>query len=149
MGSTFTLPLPAYSLAQQLLAPVLMHNDRLRTAFVLVRVDLTPLSARAARQLEQTWQQCLEVLQRCVYFDKDLVFACDGNIQRGGDAFRCGLNRYAASGNHDRGAFVNNWSACRTSKANAASASWLLPLSFPQLSPASRWISRSKPLPTM
>ena len=77
MGSTFTFTLPAYSLAK-LLAPVLMHNDRLRTAFVLVRVDLTPLSAALRGNWKQTWQQCLEVLQRCVYFDKDLVLPAMG-----------------------------------------------------------------------
>ncbi len=49
------------------------HNDRLRTAFVLVRVDLTPFSAALRGNWKQTWQQSLEILQRCVYLDKDLV----------------------------------------------------------------------------
>jgi signal transduction histidine kinase len=40
-GSTFTFTLPVYSLAK-LLAPVVIHQDRLRPAFVLVRVELTP-----------------------------------------------------------------------------------------------------------
>ncbi len=71
-GSTFTFTLPAYSLAK-LLAPVVTHNDRLRTSFVLVRVDLTPFSAALRGNWKQTWQQCLEILQRCVYLDKDLV----------------------------------------------------------------------------
>ncbi|MGB7600618.1 MAG: hybrid sensor histidine kinase/response regulator [Candidatus Sulfotelmatobacter sp.] len=71
-GSTFTFTLPAYSLAK-LLAPVVTHNDRLRTAFVLVRVDLTPFSAALRGNWKQTWQQSLEILQRCVYLDKDLV----------------------------------------------------------------------------
>ncbi len=71
-GSTFTFTLPAYSLAK-LLAPVVTHNDRLRTAFVLVRVDLTPFSSALRGNWKQTWQQCLEILQRCVYLDKDLV----------------------------------------------------------------------------
>ena len=71
-GSTFTFTLPVYSLAK-LLAPVVTHNDRLRTAFVLVRVDLTPLSPALRGNWKQTWQQCLEILQRCVYLDKDLV----------------------------------------------------------------------------
>ncbi|MFY9789813.1 MAG: hybrid sensor histidine kinase/response regulator [Candidatus Sulfotelmatobacter sp.] len=71
-GSTFTFTLPAYSLAK-LLAPVVTHNNRLRTAFVLVRVDLTPFSSALRGNWKQTWQQCLEILQRCVYLDKDLV----------------------------------------------------------------------------
>jgi sigma-B regulation protein RsbU (phosphoserine phosphatase) len=71
-GSTFTFTLPAYSLAK-LLAPVVTHHDRLRTAFVLVRVDLTPLSSPPRGNWKETWQQCLEILRRCVYLDKDLV----------------------------------------------------------------------------
>jgi len=71
-GSTFTFTLPAYSLAK-LLAPVVTHNDRLRSAFVLVRVELTPLSNPPRGNWKQTWQQCLEILRRCVYLDKDLV----------------------------------------------------------------------------
>jgi signal transduction histidine kinase len=43
-GSTFTFTLPVYSLAK-LLAPVIVYEDRLRPAFVLVHVELTPLSS--------------------------------------------------------------------------------------------------------
>jgi signal transduction histidine kinase len=71
-GSTFTFTLPAYSLAK-LITPVVVHNDRLRTAFVLVRVELTPLSTPPRGNWKQTWQQCLDILRRCVYLDKDLV----------------------------------------------------------------------------
>jgi signal transduction histidine kinase len=42
-GSTFTFTLPVYSLAK-LLAPAITHEGRLRPAFVLVRVELAPLS---------------------------------------------------------------------------------------------------------
>src|SRR6202167_4049787 len=71
-GSTFTFTLPIYSLAK-LLTPVIIHKDRLRAAFVLVRVDLTPFSAALRGNWKQTWQQSLEILQRCIYLDKDLV----------------------------------------------------------------------------
>jgi hypothetical protein len=71
-GSTFTFTLPAYSLAK-LITPVVVHNDRLRSAFVLVRVELTPLSTPPRGNWKQTWQQCLDILRRCVYLDKDLV----------------------------------------------------------------------------
>lgn len=71
-GSTFTFTLPVYSLAK-LLAPVITHENRLRPNFVLVRVELTPLSNPPRGNWKETWQQCLEVLQRCVYLDKDLV----------------------------------------------------------------------------
>src|SRR5580658_892433 len=71
-GSTFTFTLPIYSLAR-LLAPVIVHQERLRPAFVLVRVDLAPLFSPPRGNWKETWQQCLEVLRRCVYLDKDLV----------------------------------------------------------------------------
>jgi nitrogen-specific signal transduction histidine kinase len=71
-GSTFTFTLPVYSLAK-LLAPAITHQDRLRPAFVLVRVELKPLSNPPRGNWKETRQQCLEVLRRCVYLDKDLV----------------------------------------------------------------------------
>jgi hypothetical protein len=71
-GSTFTFTLPIYSLAK-LLAPVITYQNRLRPAFVLVRVDLTPLSNPPRGNWRETWQQCWDILQRCVYLDKDLV----------------------------------------------------------------------------
>jgi len=71
-GSTFTFTLPAYSLAK-LLAPVVTHQDRLRPSFVLVRVELTPLTNPPRGNWKETWQQCLEIVRRCVYLDKDLV----------------------------------------------------------------------------
>jgi len=71
-GSTFSFTLPVYSLAK-LLAPVITHEDHLRPAFVLLRVELTPLSNPPRGNWKETWQQCLEILRRCVYLDKDLV----------------------------------------------------------------------------
>jgi hypothetical protein len=61
-----------YSLAK-LLAPVITQQDRLRPDFVLVRVELTPLSNPPRGNWKETWQQCLEIVRRCVYLDKDLV----------------------------------------------------------------------------
>ncbi len=71
-GSTFTFTLPIYSLAK-LLAPVITYEERLRPAFVLVKVELTPLANPPRGNWKETWQQCLEILRRCVYLDKDLV----------------------------------------------------------------------------
>jgi len=71
-GSTFTFTLPIYSLAR-LLSPVAIYQNRLRPAFVLVRVDLMPRLNPPLGNWKQTWQQCLEILRRCVYLDKDLV----------------------------------------------------------------------------
>jgi hypothetical protein len=71
-GSTFSFTLPIYSLGK-LLAPVVVHEGHLRPAFVLVRIDLTPLSNPPRGNWKETWQQCLETLRHCVYLDKDLV----------------------------------------------------------------------------
>jgi signal transduction histidine kinase len=71
-GSNFTFTLPLYSLAT-LLAPVIAHEERLREAFVLVRVELAPLTNPPRGNWRETGQQCLETLRRCVYLDKDLV----------------------------------------------------------------------------
>jgi hypothetical protein len=45
----------------------------LRPAFVLVKVELTPLSGPPRGNWKETWLQALEILRRCVYLDKDLV----------------------------------------------------------------------------
>src|ERR1700686_1110753 len=71
-GSTFTFTLPVYSLAK-LLAPVIAYQNRLRPSFVLVRIELTPLTNPPRGNWKETWQQCLEVVRRCVYLDKDLL----------------------------------------------------------------------------
>ena len=99
-GSTFTFTLPIYSLAK-LLAPVITYQERLRPAFVLVRVDLTPLSNPPRGNWKETWRQCLETLRRCVYLDKDLVLPPMGTSGTDGDFFCRGLDRPAAIRNHD------------------------------------------------
>ena len=71
-GSTFTFTLPVYSLAK-LLAPVIVHEGKLRPNFVLVRVELTPLCHPPRGNWKETWQGCLEVVRHCVYLDKDLA----------------------------------------------------------------------------
>jgi hypothetical protein len=71
-GSTFTFTLPVYSLAK-LLAPVVSYDGRLRPAFVLVKIELSPLSNPPRGNWKETWQQCAEIVRHCVYLDKDLV----------------------------------------------------------------------------
>lgn len=71
-GSTFTFTLPVYSLPK-LLAPVVVYQGRLRPAFVLVRVELLPHVNPPGGNWKETCQQCLDVVRRCVYLDKDLV----------------------------------------------------------------------------
>src|SRR5262249_40067341 len=71
-GSSFSFTLPLYSLAK-LLQPVITHAGRLREAMVLVRADLVPLITPVGGNWREICRQCLDLLQRCVYVDKDLV----------------------------------------------------------------------------
>jgi len=71
-GSTFSFTLPLYSLAK-LLFPVITHGGRLRDDIVLVKVALRPLSKPVRANWKEICRRCLDVLQRCVYLDKDLV----------------------------------------------------------------------------
>lgn len=71
-GSTFTFTLPIYSLAK-LLTPVVIHEERLRSSFALVRVEIIPKANPPRGNWKETREQCLEILRRCVYLDKDLV----------------------------------------------------------------------------
>lgn len=71
-GSTFSFTLPLYSLAK-LLFPVLTHQDQMRDAVVLVRVDLRPRSNPPRGNWKETCSRSRELLERCVYLDKDLV----------------------------------------------------------------------------
>lgn len=71
-GSTFSFTLPLYSLAKQLL-PVITHQNCLRDALVLLKVELRPRSKPPRGNWKETCQRSLEILQRCVYLDKDVV----------------------------------------------------------------------------
>jgi signal transduction histidine kinase len=71
-GSTFSFTLPLYSLAK-LLFPVITHEGRLRDDVVLVKVGLKPLPKPTRANWKETCRRCLDVLERCVYLDKDLV----------------------------------------------------------------------------
>ena len=71
-GTTFSFSLPVYSLAK-LLLPVITHKEQIRESFVLVRVDLKPLAMPVRGNWKEVCRECLELLRRCVYVDKDLV----------------------------------------------------------------------------
>ena len=71
-GSTFSFTLPLYSLARQIF-PVVTHQGRLRNALVLVRVDLRPRIQAPRGSWKDTCSRSLELLERCVYLDKDVV----------------------------------------------------------------------------
>ncbi|HVM92540.1 MAG TPA: hybrid sensor histidine kinase/response regulator [Terriglobales bacterium] len=71
-GAAFSFTLPLYVLPK-LLFPVVTHQNRLRDAFVLVRLDLRPRSKTSRGNWKETCSRSLDLLQRCVYLDKDLV----------------------------------------------------------------------------
>ncbi|HEY7354722.1 MAG TPA: hybrid sensor histidine kinase/response regulator [Terriglobales bacterium] len=71
-GTTFTFNLPVYSLTN-LLLPVVTCEDRLRDSVVLVRVDVRPSIRPVRGNWKEVCRECLELLRRCVYVDKDLV----------------------------------------------------------------------------
>src|SRR3984957_15542954 len=84
-GSTFTFTLPIYSLAA-LLTPIVVYQGQMRPSFVLARVELTPLQNPPRGNWKETWQNCLDIVQRCVYLDKDLVLP-PTSAQGPGEAF--------------------------------------------------------------
>jgi signal transduction histidine kinase len=71
-GATFSFTLPLYVLPK-LLFPLITQQDRLRDAFVLVRLDLRPRAKAPRHNWKETCARSLERLQHCVYLDKDLV----------------------------------------------------------------------------
>ena len=71
-GSTFSFTLPLYSLAK-LLQPVITYSGRLRADLVLVAVELLAPPVPVPASWRDTCRKCLEVLQRSVFIDKDLV----------------------------------------------------------------------------
>jgi signal transduction histidine kinase len=71
-GSTFSFTLPLYSLPK-LLLPVITHENQMRSAVTLVRVDLKSRSKPARGNWKEVCRKTRELLERCVYLDKDLV----------------------------------------------------------------------------
>lgn len=71
-GSTFSFTLPLYSLPK-LLAPVVTYQDKMRSDFVLLRLQLRPNSKPPRGNWKEVCSRSLELLERCVYLDKDLV----------------------------------------------------------------------------
>ena len=71
-GSTFSLTLPIYSL-HKLLSPVITCEGKLRDSIVLLRVDLKTRFAPPRGNWKDICTKSLDLLQRCVYLDKDVV----------------------------------------------------------------------------
>jgi hypothetical protein len=71
-GATFSFTLPLYVLPK-LLFPLITQQNRMRDAFVLLRLDLKPRAKASRHNWKETCASGLDRLQRCVYLDKDLV----------------------------------------------------------------------------
>lgn len=71
-GSTFSFTLPLYSLAK-LLFPVITCQEEMRAAVCLLEIDLKPRSKPPRGNWKEICKHVREVLERCVYLDKDLV----------------------------------------------------------------------------
>jgi sigma-B regulation protein RsbU (phosphoserine phosphatase) len=71
-GSTFSFTLPLYSPAK-LLFPVITHQNELRPAICLIQIDLKPRAKPQRGPWREICKHTREVLERCVYLDKDLV----------------------------------------------------------------------------
>ena len=71
-GSTFSFTLPLYSLSK-LLFPVITFENALRPNICLIQVDLRPRSKPPRGNWRETCKRTREILERCVYLDKDLV----------------------------------------------------------------------------
>ena len=71
-GSTFSFTLPLYSLPK-LLLPVITYQNGLRAAICLIQVVLKPRSKPPRGNWKEVCKHARQVLERCVYLDKDLV----------------------------------------------------------------------------
>jgi hypothetical protein len=71
-GSTFSFTLPIYSLPK-LLFPVITDQNQLRAAICLIQIDLKPCSKPPRGNWKELCKHVRELLERCVYLDKDLV----------------------------------------------------------------------------
>jgi signal transduction histidine kinase len=77
-GSVFTFTVPLFSLAK-LLLPVITYQGQLRDDVVLVKLELIPNSRAPRATWGNTCRQCRELLERCIYVDKDLVIPIFGS----------------------------------------------------------------------
>lgn len=71
-GSTFSFTVPVYSLPK-LLRPVITSEGKLRSDIVLVRLDLRPRTSPARGNWKEVCKEVRNLVERCVYLDKDLV----------------------------------------------------------------------------
>ena len=71
-GSTFTFTLLRFSL-DKLLGPLITHQGLLRESLVLIRVEASSALSTSTFRRKATSLRCREILQRCIYPDRDLL----------------------------------------------------------------------------
>jgi signal transduction histidine kinase len=72
-GSTFSFTLPTFSLSK-LLFPVLVENGRVRESVCLMTIKLAPVPVTSALEAwGKTRREFLDLLQRCILPDKDVL----------------------------------------------------------------------------
>jgi len=82
-GSTFSFTLPTYSIAK-LLYPILVENGQVRENICLVIMKLAPTPVTAALEAwGRTRREFLDLLQRCVLPDKDVILPPMGRTEMG------------------------------------------------------------------
>jgi len=82
-GSTFSFTLPSFSVSN-LLFPILVENGQLRENVSLVTVKLAPTPVTSAMEAwGKTRREFLDLLQRCVLPDKDVLLPPMGHPETG------------------------------------------------------------------
>jgi len=82
-GSTFSFTLPLFSLSK-LLFPIVVQNDAVRQELSLLTVKLAPVPVSSAIEAwGATRRRFLELLQRCILPDKDVLLPSMGHPEMG------------------------------------------------------------------
>jgi signal transduction histidine kinase len=82
-GSTFSFTLPTFSLSK-LLFPILVENGQVRESVSLITVKLAPIPVTSAIEAwSKTRRQFLDLFQRCILPDKDVLLPPMGHPEMG------------------------------------------------------------------
>jgi signal transduction histidine kinase len=81
-GSTFTFTLPLFSLAK-FLFPVITHQGRLRDSISVITIELKPRFTRFTANWQEIRQHCLQIVQPCIFRDKDVILPALGDTSPG------------------------------------------------------------------
>ncbi len=82
-GTTFFFTLPVYSVSK-LVAPVVMYNGALRSSISILTLKLAPTPVtRAIEVWSKTRREFLDLLQRCILPDKDVLLPSMGHPEMG------------------------------------------------------------------